>query len=157
VTRRDPVIAVVGPGEEATDAQLTAAERVGSLFALAGHQVLTGGLGGVMAAASRGARAAGGSVIALLPGDDASTANPDADVVIATGLGEGRNAVVVRSAAVVVAIGGSWGTLSEVALARRMGRPVVWLHGWAVDGADDPVPTAATAEEAVAFALSSLP
>jgi uncharacterized protein (TIGR00725 family) len=149
------VIAVVGPGDRATaDASvLAAAERVGELVAAAGHQVVTGGLGGVMAAASRGARAAGATVVALLPGDDAAAANSHADVVIATGLGEGRNVLVVRSSAAVIAVGGSWGTLSEVALAKRMGRPVVWLHGWPVDGVD----TAASPEDAVARALEQLP
>jgi uncharacterized protein (TIGR00725 family) len=117
---------------------------------------VTGGLGGVMAAASRGARAARGTVVALLPGADPAAANPDADVVVATGLGQARNVLVVRSADAVIAVGGSWGTLSEVAIARRLGRPVVWLRGWDVTGPDDPVPTAATPQEAVATVLSAV-
>jgi uncharacterized protein (TIGR00725 family) len=151
------VIAVVGPGDGADADLLAAAEQVGALLAAAGHHVVTGGLGGVMAAAARGARGAGGTVVALLPGDDPATANPYCDVVVATGLGQARNAVVVRSATAVIAVGGSWGTLSEVALARRLGRPVVWLRGWQVAGPDDPVPTAATAPEAVATVMSALP
>lgn len=153
------MIAVVGPGDGADcDAAVLAdAEQVGALLAAAGHTVVTGGLGGVMAAASRGARAAGGSVVALVPGDDPATANPDADVVVATGLGQGRNVLVVRSATAVVAVGGSWGTLSEVALARRLAKPVVWLRGWDVVGPGDPVPTAATPQEAVAAVLAGGP
>ena len=148
------MIAVIGPGTDADADVLAVAEQVGRLLAEAGHQVVTGGLGGVMAAAAHGARAVGGTVVALLPGDDPAVAHDDSDVVVATGLGQGRNVLLVRSAAAVIAVGGSWGTLSEVALARRLGKPVVWLHGWAVDGPDDPVPTAATAEEAVALVLA---
>ena len=145
------MIAVVGPGDTTDPVILAAAEQVGALLASAGHQVVTGGLGGVMAAASRGARAAGGSVVAMLPGEDASAANEFADVVVATGLGQGRNVVLVRSADAVIAVGGSWGTLSEVAIARRLGRPVVWLHGWTVGGPADPVPTAETPEAAITW------
>ena len=143
------MIAVVGPGDTHDPVVLEAAERVGALLASAGHQVATGGLGGVMAAASRGAKSAGGSVVAILPGDDASAANEFADVVVATGLGQGRNVVLVRSADAVIAVGGSWGTLSEVAIARRLGRPVVWLHGWTITGPTDPIPTADSPEDAL--------
>ena len=147
------MIAVIGPGADVDAALLADAEQVGTLLAEAGHQVVTGGLGGVMAAAARGARRAGGTVVALLPGDDPAAANADSDIVVATGLGQGRNVLVVRSAAAVVAVGGSWGTLSEVALARRTGKPVVWLHGWDITGPAEPVPTAATPQEAVAAVL----
>jgi len=151
------VIAVVGPGDSSTDpVVLEAAERVGALLATAGHQVGTGGLGGVMAAASRGAKSAGGSVVAILPGDDVVAANEHADVVIATGLGQARNVVLVRSADAVIAVGGSWGTLSEVAIARRLGRPVVWLHGWSVHGPTDPVPTVETPEAALSWLSAAL-
>jgi uncharacterized protein (TIGR00725 family) len=150
------VIAVVGPGDATDPVLLDAAERVGALLAEAGHQVVTGGLGGVMAAASRGAKSAGGSVVAMLPGDDVTAANEFADVVVATGLGQGRNVVVVRSADAVIAVGGSWGTLSEVAIARRLDRPVLWLHGWTVDGPADPVPTADTPEAATAWLTATL-
>lgn len=151
------MIAVVGPGDDFTDpVVLDAAERVGALLAAAGHQVGTGGLGGVMAAASRGAKSAGGSVVAILPGDDVAAANDHADVVVATGLGQGRNVLLVRSADAVIAVGGSWGTLSEVAIARRLGRPVVWLHGWAVEGPADTVPTAETPEEALTWLTATL-
>ena len=150
------MIAVVGPGDATDPVILEAAERVGALLAAAGHQVVTGGLGGVMAAASRGAKSAGGSVVAMLPGDDVTAANEFADVIVATGLGQGRNVVIVRSADAVIAVGGSWGTLSEVAIARRLGRPVVWLHGWAVDGPADPIPTAETPEAAMAWLTATL-
>src|SRR5437588_261278 len=80
-----------------------------------------------------------------------SAASEHADVVVATGLGQARNVLLVRSADAVIAVGGSWGTLSEVAIARRLGRPVVWLHGWAVDGPADPVPTVETPEAALAW------
>lgn len=151
------MIAVVGPGDD-TDAELCdVAERVGELLARGGHTVVTGGLGGVMEAASRGAARAGGSVVALLPGDDAAAANSHASVVVPTGLGQGRNVLVVRAATAVIAVGGSWGTLSEVAFAMRLGKPVVWLHGWTIDGPAHQVPTATTPEEAVATATGQSP
>jgi uncharacterized protein (TIGR00725 family) len=87
-----------------------------------------------MAAASQGAREAGGFVVGILPGEDASAANEFVDLAVPTGMGEGRNLLVVRMADVVVAVGGSWGTLAEVALARRHGTPVVSVSGWQVTG-----------------------
>jgi uncharacterized protein (TIGR00725 family) len=121
-----PRIAVIGPSQ-ATEAQLDAAERCGRLLAEAGAVLVTGGLGGVMAAASRGAASAGGLTVGILPSRDAATANPWVALPIATGLGEMRNALVVASAQAVLAVGLSWGTLSEVALAMAGGRPVVAL------------------------------
>lgn len=150
------MIAVVGPGGVVDDSLRDAAQRVGGLLARAGQVVVTGGLDGVMAAASRGAAEAGGTVVALLPGDDPADANPHAGIVVATGLGQGRNVLVVRSASAVVAVGGSWGTLSEVAIAMRLGRPVVWLHGWDVVGPTQSVPVAATAEAAVDRILAAM-
>ena len=96
-------------------------------LARGGFVVVNGGLGGVMEAAARGAREGGGIVIGLLPGDDRADANPHLTVAIPTGLGQARNALVVSAADAVVAVGGSWGTLSEIALARRAGKPVVCL------------------------------
>ena len=156
--RRDRTVAVVGPGQPDDDALLTIAEDVGAGLAQAGCTVVTGGLGGVMAAASRGARDAGGLVVGVLPGDDASTANEWVDIAIPTGLGEGRNALVVRAARVVVAIGGSWGTLAEIALARRRDTPVIAVQGWRIVGPapDDGVIDAANAAEAVRVALALL-
>jgi uncharacterized protein (TIGR00725 family) len=119
-------IAVVGPSD-ATVEQLTAAEEVGRLLAAAGHTVVTGGLGGVMQAASRGAAIGDGLVIGILPGADRGEANPFVSVAIATGLGELRNGLVVRCADAVIAVGAGWGTLSEIALAMKAGKPVVLL------------------------------
>src|ERR1700722_2692932 len=113
-------IAVIG-GSEAEDATLAIAEKIGHALASAGAVTVTGGLGGVMAAACRGARSAGGLTVGLLPGSDPAAANEWVDVIIPTGLGEARNALVVRSAAAIVAVGGEYGTLSEIALALRAG------------------------------------
>lgn len=123
-------VAVVGPGEAAAPADVGNAREVGRLLAEAGAIVLTGGLGGVMAAATEGANAAGGTTVALLPGTERS--GSDAAVVIPTGLGELRNGLLVRAADAVIAVGGSWGTLSEIALAMRTDVPVVCLAGWDV-------------------------
>lgn len=153
-----PAVAVVGPGSTTDGALLAAATEVGTGLARAGAVVVTGGLGGVMAAVARGAREAGGLVVGVLPGNDPSDANEWVDVALPTGMGEGRNVQVVRAAGVVIAIGGSWGTLAEVALARRLRRPVVALHGWTVDGpepGDGPV-VVASADEAVRAAVSLL-
>jgi uncharacterized protein (TIGR00725 family) len=123
-------VAVVGPGDSATATDTELARDLGRLLAQAGAIVLTGGLGGVMAAATEGANAAGGTTVALLPGTDRCASA--ATVAIATGLGEMRNALLVRAADAVIAVGGSWGTLSEVALAMRTGVPVVSIGGWQV-------------------------
>jgi uncharacterized protein (TIGR00725 family) len=147
-------VAVVGPGDGATADDLAAAREVGRLLAAAGAIVLTGGLGGVMAAATEAATEADGVTVALLPGTDRSVS--DATVVLATGLGELRNALLVRAADAVIAIGGSWGTLSEVALAQRTGVAVVCLGGWAVhdgSGAALPLRTADSPADAVARIL----
>ena len=131
-------VAVVGPGDGASAADVTSAREVGRLLAAAGAIVLTGGLGGVMAAATEGAAEAGGMTVALLPGTDRSVSS--ASIVLPTGLGELRNALLVRAADAVIAVGGSWGTLSEIALARRTDVPVVCVGGWDVrDAAGSPV------------------
>lgn len=126
-------VAVVGPSA-ADEADLADAATVGRGLAQRGHVVLCGGHGGVMEAVARGAAQAGGIVVGLLPGTDRSAANPHLTVAIPTGLGEMRNALLVRSSDVVVSVGGSWGTLSEVALAVRTGVPVVALRGWSLPG-----------------------
>ena len=148
-------VAVVGPSEPHDPALLDLAERLGHLLGARGDVVVTGGLGGVMAAAVRGAHEADGLTLALLPGEDRSDAAPGNTVAVPTGLGEMRNALVVRTADVVVAVGGSWGTLSEVALALRTGVPVVSLRGWDLDDLDDRgapsgLSVCDTAEEALA-------
>jgi uncharacterized protein (TIGR00725 family) len=133
------LIAVVGPGD-ATDEIYELAREVGRELAERGFVVVTGGLGGVMEAASRGAVEAGGRAVGILPGPDTAQANKYLTTKLPTGLGEYRNALVVRDAAAVVAVGGSWGTLSEVALAVRAGKPVAALRGWTVhDQAGDAI------------------
>jgi len=127
-------VAVVGPGNPDDPAVPEAARRAGHLLAEAGHVVVTGGLGGVMAAAAEGASSAGGTALGLLPGHDRADAAAGNTVVVPTGLGEMRNALVVRTADVVLAVGGSWGTLSEVALALRTGVPVLAVGFWDVSG-----------------------
>jgi uncharacterized protein (TIGR00725 family) len=127
---------VCGP-RDCTDTQAEQARRVGVLLAAAGAVVICGGGTGVMAAVAAGARSAGGLVVGIRPGNDRTDASPDLSVTIVTNLGEARNAVIVWSADAVIAIGGSWGTLSEVALAKRRGGvPVVVLDGWRVTGDD---------------------
>ncbi|SNS08328.1 TIGR00725 family protein [Actinacidiphila glaucinigra] len=143
-------VAVVGPAE-ATGREREDARRVGELLARRGAVVVCGGLGGVMGAASEGARAQGGTTVGLLPGRDRRAGDPSLTVAIATGLGELRNGLVVAAADAVVAVGGSWGTLSEVALALRTGKPVVVVGGWDVrgPGPGETFLRAASAEEAV--------
>jgi uncharacterized protein (TIGR00725 family) len=127
--RRQAIIAVCGAGS--CDAVLAAqAEAVGREIALAGAALVCGGLGGVMAAACRGARAAGGLTIGILPGADARAANSDVLIPIATGMGQARNVIIVQTAGVVIAVGGEYGTLSEIALARKLGRAVISLGSW---------------------------
>jgi uncharacterized protein (TIGR00725 family) len=121
------LLAVVG-GSACSVAEADLAAEVGRHIAQRGAILVCGGLGGVMEAACRGAREAGGLTVGLLPGDDPRAANPYVDVPLATGMGEMRNALVVRVAAGVIAIGGGWGTLSEIALAQRIGTPVVGLQ-----------------------------
>jgi uncharacterized protein (TIGR00725 family) len=142
-------VAVVGPST-ATAAEATTAESVGRGLAARGAVLVCGGLGGVMEAAARGAAGAGGTVVGLLPGEDRRDANPHLTVAIATGLGEMRNPLVVRAADAVIAVGGAYGTLSEVAFALRTGVPVVGIGTW--DLAD--VVVAPGPDEAVELALT---
>src|SRR5207253_4054982 len=122
-------VAVIGAGD-ASAAELATAEDLGRELAGRGAVVVCGGLGGVMEAVCRGARAAGGTTVGILPGDDRSAANPHVTVAVATGLGEARNLLVVRTADAVVAVGGGFGTLSEIAFALRLGRPVIGIGTW---------------------------
>jgi uncharacterized protein (TIGR00725 family) len=131
-------VAVVGPGNPATPHLLDRAEEAGRLLAGRGWLVVTGGLGGVMAAAAYGVAEAGGTAVALLPGSDRDAAAPGHTVAIPTGLGEMRNALLVRTVDAVLAVGGSWGTLSEVALAVRTGVPVFSVAGWDLSDFDEP-------------------
>lgn len=144
-------IGVIGPGDSARAGDLALARTVGQLLARGGHIVLNGGMGGVMAAVSEGAAQAGGMVVGYLPGWDRAEANPHLTVALPTGLGELRNGLLVRGSDAVICIGGSWGTLSEVAMAVRTGVPLVMLDGWEL-GHPGPVPVA-TPEQAVAAAV----
>lgn len=140
---------MIGSGAD----QEAAAEEVGRLLAKRGCVVITGGLDEVMAWALRGAKHAGGTTIAILPGESYATANEWADHVIVTGIGHARNLAVAASGEAVIAVGGSWGTLAEIGFAMRLGRSVVVLEGGpAVEG----VPRAATPAEAVERALAGL-
>jgi uncharacterized protein (TIGR00725 family) len=142
-------ISVIGSGSE----HEARAEDVGRLLAEAGHTVVTGGGAEVMAAAARGAKEAGGTTIGILPSERLADANPWIDHVVVTGVGHARNLAVVASGAAVIAVGGSWGTLAEIALARRLGRPVIVLEpGWSVDG--DGIERVATPVAAVERAVA---
>ena len=149
MSARQPYVAVIG-ASNATEWELATAERLGALLAEAGCVLVCGGLGGVMEAVARGVRAAGGLTIGVLPGADPNDANPFVDVPLATGMGEMRNALIVRAARAVIAIGGGHGTLSEVALALRIGTPVVGLRD-RFQGLD--LPRVADAAAAVAWVL----
>jgi uncharacterized protein (TIGR00725 family) len=141
-------LSVFGAGD-ATAEQLALAEEVGRLVARAGAVLVTGGLGGVMHAASRGAAAEGGTVVAVLPGTEREVATRHATVVVATGVGHARNLAVAASGDAAIAIGHGYGTLSEIALARKLGRRVVVLDGPDIEG----IERAATPADAVARAL----
>jgi uncharacterized protein (TIGR00725 family) len=141
-------VSVVGSGPDHEER----AEAVGRLLAERGATVVTGGLGEVMAAASRGAKSAGGTTIGILPGETQAGANPWLDHVVVTGIGHGRNLAVVASGEAVIAVGGRYGTLAEIGFALTLGRPVVVLEpGWDVEGTR----RAQTPEEAVEFALAA--
>jgi uncharacterized protein (TIGR00725 family) len=130
-----PYVAVIGRGEVGPE-ERQIAEDVGERLGRAGAIIVCGGLGGVMAAACRGASVADGTSIGLLPGTDRAAANDWITIAIPTGLGELRNGLVVRAADVVIAIGGGPGTLSEIALALKTGVPVLGLDTWKIDGVE---------------------
>jgi uncharacterized protein (TIGR00725 family) len=148
-------IGVVGSGSEDQQTNVPA-EAVGRGIALAGAVVVCGGLGGVMAAACRGARAAGGQTLGLLPGLDRAVGNPWLDVAVPTGLGEMRNALVVRAADALIAVGGEFGTLSEIALALKAGTPVVGLDTWELARGGHPVDAVVRADTPAAAVTLAL-
>jgi uncharacterized protein (TIGR00725 family) len=150
-------VAVIGGGH-ADQHDCDVAAKVGRALADAGAVVVCGGLGGVMEAACRGARDGEGTSIGILPGPDRRAANPYVDIAVPTAMGEGRNVLVVRAADAVIAVGGEFGTLSEVALALQAGLPVIGLGTWELAKAGQPVDAvvrAASAEEAVDLALTA--
>jgi uncharacterized protein (TIGR00725 family) len=153
----EPYIGVVGAGNASPDEE-RAAEAVGRGLAEAGVILVCGGLGGVMEAACRGAKSGGGTTIGILPGERRNAANPYVDIAIATGIGELRNGLVVRASDGLVAVGGAFGTLSEIALALVAGKPVVALGGWELARAGEPVDAvvrAGSPEGAVARILAA--
>jgi uncharacterized protein (TIGR00725 family) len=157
VTNTSAYIAVVGAGEPdpVTDSM---AEEVGRHLARNGAVLVCGGMTGVMEAACRGAKSEGGTTIGILPTSHRRSANQYVDVAISTGMGEMRNALIVRAVDAVVAVGGEFGTLSEIALALKIGVPVVGLETWSLSkrtGPVDAIPQASSPEDAVRRALSA--
>lgn len=150
-------ISLIGPSDASPEV-LRIAEEAGGRIARAGAILVTGGGSGAMEAACRGAREAGGVTVGLLAGGSREDGNPYLDVAIPTGIGEMRNALVVRAGDAVLAVGGGYGTLSEVALALKLDKPLVTVASWSasLDGAEVPVPAAATPEEAVEWLLGRL-
>jgi hypothetical protein len=146
-----PVIAVIG-GRRADKALLKEAEEVGRLIAKHNAILMCGGLKGVMEAVSRGARSEGGLTVGILPHDHKRKANRYIDVPVATGLGIGRNVIIARSADAVIAVGGEYGTLSEIAFSLQMGKPVIGIGTWEIKG----VIAARDAREAVEKAFELL-
>ena len=141
-------ISVIGSGAQHEER----AEQVGRLLAERGATLVCGGHGEVMAAAARGAKAAGGTTVGILPGESRAAANEWIDHVVVTGIGHARNLAVVASGDAVIAVGGRWGTLAEIGFARALGRYVVVLEpGWELDD----VPRAGSSEEAVDLALAA--
>jgi uncharacterized protein (TIGR00725 family) len=130
---RRKIIAVIGAGT-ADDAILKIAEDVGRLIARRGAVLICGGLGGVMDTASKGAKSAGGITVGILPQNHTKDANPNIDIPIATGFGEGRNVIIARTADAIIAVGGEYGTLSEIAFGLKMGKPVIGIGTWDIKG-----------------------
>lgn len=162
MARRVRQISVIGTGEcdEGSEAWALA-EDVGRLLAEAGATVVCGGLTGVMEAVAKGASEAGGTVIGIVPSESIGEANRHCSHVVATGIGHARNLAVVASGEAAIAIGGEWGTLSEIGHARKLGRPVIALRSWTLEG-EGPMHSAPgivhadSAEEAVAAALDAV-
>jgi uncharacterized protein (TIGR00725 family) len=155
---RRVAIAVIGAGVCDSRVADTAYE-IGRLIAKREAILVTGGMSGVMEAASRGARDAGGLVVGIIPGLDPSAANPFCNVVIPTGMGQLRNGLVVQSADAVIAVAGEWGTLSEIGLAVKLGKPVVGWETWELARGGEPCAEparAATAADAVEQAFARI-
>jgi len=142
------IIGVIG-GRRTKKRLLDVAEEVGRLIAENGFMLVCGGLGGVMEAVSRGAKGAGGITIGILPQDTKEHANPYIDIPIPTGFGIGRNIIIARTADVIIAIDGEYGTLSEIAFALQLGKPVIGIDTWDIEG----VIRAEDAEDAVRKAI----
>ena len=148
-------ISVIG-ASQASASELRLAEAVGREIARAGATLVCGGMGGVMEAACKGANAEGGSTIGILPGENRASANKYVDIPIVTGIGHARNMAVVKSGQAVIAVGGSYGTLSEIGYALNAGLPVIGLETWTISrkGKDKcPIISVDTAVEAVKLAI----
>ncbi|MFC1932644.1 TIGR00725 family protein [Chloroflexota bacterium] len=155
--KRKNIIAVIG-GAQPSAEEARLAEEVGRELARQGATLVCGGLGGVMEAACRGASSEGGVTIGILPGDSATTANPYVQIPIVTSIGYARNITVVKSAQAVIAVGGSYGTLSEIAHARQSDIPVIGLNTWSISRngqQDSSIIPAQNPTEAVNKALNS--
>jgi hypothetical protein len=155
MTKKQPIIAVIGGGS-CNQEEARTAEEVGRELAKRGATLVCGGLGGVMEAACRGASAEGGTTIGVLPGDNRQSANPYVQIPIVTNMGYARNVAVVKSGQAVIAVGGNYGTLSEISHALQSGIPVIGLGTWSIarNGKEDKaIVTAKNAVEAVDKAL----
>jgi uncharacterized protein (TIGR00725 family) len=153
------IIGVIGSDGEIGAEQRTNAEAVGRLVAERGAAIVCGGLAGVMEGACKGAKSAGGLTIGVLPTMEKESANPYVDIPVVTGMGVARNVIIVRTADVLIAVGGKFGTLSEIAHALSMGKKVVSLRSWECLEADQPLEGlvfASTPEEAVELAFENL-
>lgn len=149
---RRKIIAVIG-GSETTKENLEIAEKVGSLIAQRGALLITGGLGGVMNAASKGAKTANGLVIGIIPTPDKKSANPYVDIPIVTGMGEARNLIIARTCDCAIAIDGKYGTLTEIAYCLMFGIPVIGINTWEIRA---PIIRAQDADEAVSLAFEKI-
>ncbi|MBA7574109.1 hypothetical protein ES708_15911 [subsurface metagenome] len=155
MTKKQPIIAVIGGGSCSKE-EARLAEEVGRELGKRGATLVCGGLGGVMEAACRGASSEGGVTIGILPGDDRQSANPYVRIPIVTGIGYARNVAVVKSSQAVIAVGGNYGTLSEISHALQSGIPVIGLNTWTIsrNGKEDKaIISAQSAAEAVDKAL----
>jgi uncharacterized protein (TIGR00725 family) len=149
--KMNKVIGVIG-GRKTDKALLKEAAEVGRLIAQKGATLVCGGLGGVMEAASRGAKAGGGITVGILPQNDSKRANRFIDIPIVTGFGIGRNVIIARTADALIAVGGEYGTLSEIAFALQMGKPVVGIGTWDIKG----IMPAENAEDAMNKVFSAI-
>ncbi|UCF71446.1 MAG: TIGR00725 family protein [candidate division WOR-3 bacterium] len=149
---RRKIIAVIG-GTEASDEHLKIAEEVGSLIAERGAILITGGMGGIMSAASKGAKASNGLVIGILPTVDKESANPYVDIPIVTGLSNARNFIIARTCDCAVAIDGKYGTLSEIAYCLMYNVPVIGIDTWKIEA---PIIPAENAREAIDAAFNRI-
>jgi uncharacterized protein (TIGR00725 family) len=150
----EPIYVAVIGDSRATPETLEHARAAGRRLAALGAIVVTGGRGGVMEAACQGAKEGGGQTIGILPGRDRSDANAYLDIALPTGLGEMRNGLVARAAQAIVAVGGAWGTLAEIAFARSAGTPVFGVGSWELG--EDGVIAVATGEEAADRAVAAI-